>query len=53
MKVNPIIKSNNKFHRNLNNEYENRHRKNDEMGILFYEILKKYILEGIEENNNM
>jgi hypothetical protein len=22
MKVNPIIKSNNKFHRNLNNEYE-------------------------------
>lgn len=53
MRVHSIIRSNNKLRRNLNNEYENRHRRNNETDILFYEILKKHILERTEENNSM
>lgn len=53
MRVHSIIRSNNKLRRNLNNEYENGHRRNNETDILFYEILKKHILERTEENNSM
>ncbi|OAA84233.1 hypothetical protein [Clostridium coskatii] len=49
MRVYPIIKSNDEFYRNLNNEYENRHKRNNGMGILFYEMLEKHILENTYE----
>ncbi|OBR94234.1 MULTISPECIES: hypothetical protein [Clostridium] len=49
MRVHPIIKSNNEFCRNLNSERENRHKKNNGTGMLFYEMLEKDILENICE----
>ncbi|AGY75302.1 hypothetical protein [Clostridium autoethanogenum] len=51
MRVHSIIKSNNEFHRSLNSEHENRHKRNNETDILFYEMLKKYILKRIDESN--
>ncbi|OAA84214.1 hypothetical protein [Clostridium ljungdahlii] len=49
MRVYPIIKSNDEFYRNLNSGYENRHKRNNETGILFYEMLEKHILENTYE----
>lgn len=46
VRVHPIIKSNNEFCRNLNSEYENRHKRNNGMGMLFYEMLENHILEN-------
>jgi hypothetical protein len=49
MRVHPIIKSNNESCRNLNSEYENRHKRNNGTGMLFYEMLEKHILENAYE----
>ncbi|OAA88585.1 hypothetical protein [Clostridium ljungdahlii] len=51
MRVHSIIKSNNEFHRNLNSEHGNGHKRNNDTDISFYEMLKKYILKRIDKSN--
>ncbi|WPC44106.1 hypothetical protein [Clostridium sp. JS66] len=53
MRVNSIVESNNRLHKNLNNKYENRYRSNNGTDTLFCEILKQCILKRIEENNTV